>query len=267
MIRSSLYACAATIAFTAWLIVSASAQQQSQADDDVARLRQQAIKLQLARKTDEAIQLYRQALALAEQRLHADDRVVVQLIEDLAYAYYEPGRRPEAEAFYLRLLSVYDVAGGQQAGKLWLALRRLEDLYRSQGRQNDAAPLEARARALETGVAKPFSVVIPAQSIMTSDVVRVRLNDCGVIAFDIREPGLFLMSALDAESARARITTLLNSGFRRILGSMTFEQIRGRPDAVTDEIKKLLDLDVRSHGISVSTIAADFRACVVRDAS
>ena len=203
MVRSTLSACAGAIALAAWLIVSPLAQQQPPADDDVARLRQQAIKLHLARKTDEAIQLYRQALSLAEQRLRADDRVVVQLVEDIAYAYYEPGRRPEAEPFYLRLLAVYDnAAGGHPAGKLWLALRRLEDLYRSQGRHSDAAPLEARARAIETSVAKPFSVAVPAQSIMTSDVISIRLNDCGVITFDIREPGLFLMSALDAETAR-----------------------------------------------------------------
>jgi tetratricopeptide (TPR) repeat protein len=267
MIRSTLFACAGALAFAAWLIVSPLAQPQPSVDDDVARLRQQAIKLHLARKTDEAIQLYRQALALAEQRSRTDDPVVVQLVEDIAYAYYEPGRRPEAEAFYLRLLKVYDnVAGDRQAGKLWLALTRLEDLYRSQGRQKDAAPLEARARAIEASIAKPFSVAIPAQSIITSDVIRVRLNDCGAITFDVQEPGLFLRSVSDTETARARITTLLNSAFRRILGSMTFDQIRDRPDAVTDEIKKLLDPDVRSWGVSVSAIAADLRSCVIREA-
>ena len=209
MIRSTLYACAGAIAFAAWLIVSPLAQQQPPVDDDVARLRQQAIKLHLARKTDEAIQLYRQGLSLAEQRLRAGDPIVLQLVEDIAYAYYEPGRRPEAEPFYLRLLAVYDnVAGGHPAGKLWLVLRRLEDLYRSQGRHNDAAPLDARARGIETSIAKPFSVAIPAQPIITSDLIRVTQNDCGVITFDVQEPGLFLMSVSDTETARARNSPL-----------------------------------------------------------
>ena len=194
MIRSTLYACVGTIAFAAWLIVSPLAQQQPQVDDDVARLRQQAIALQVARKTEEAIQIYRQALSLAEQRLSADDRIVVQLLEDIAYAYYEPTRRPEAEPFYLRLLAIYDNAAGYEDGRLWPVIRRLEILYRSLGRDNDAARFEARARAIETRAAKPFNVAIPAQSIITSDPVRVRLNDCGVITFAVQQPELFLMS-------------------------------------------------------------------------
>jgi tetratricopeptide (TPR) repeat protein len=268
MIRSTLYACVATIAFAAWLIVSPLAQQQPQVDDDVARLRQKAIALHLARKTEEAIQTYRQALSLAEQRSSADDRAVVQLMEDIAYAYYEPDRRPEAEPFYLRLLAIYDnAAAGYEDGRIWLVIRRLEILYRSLGRDNDAARFEARARAIETRAAKPFNVVIPAQLVITSDPIRVRLNDCGVMTFAVQEPELFLTSLQGPETARLRITTLLVSAFRRILGKMTFDQIRDRSDAVTHEITKSVDDEIRRYGISVGTIGADFRSCVIRDAA
>jgi tetratricopeptide (TPR) repeat protein len=268
MIRSTFYACVGTIAFTAWLIVSPLAQQQPQVDDDVARLRQQAIALHLARKTEEAIRIYRQALSLAEQRLSADDRIVVQLMEDIAYAYYEPNRRPEAEPFYLRLLAVYDnAAAGYEDGRLWLVIRRLEIFYRSLGRDNDAARFETRARAIETRAAIPFNVVIPAQSAITSDPTRVRLNDCGVITFAVQDPESFLMLLQGTETARLRITTLLNSEFRRILGNMRFDQIRDRSDAVTHEITKSIDDEIRRYGISVSEIRADFRSCVIRDAA
>jgi tetratricopeptide (TPR) repeat protein len=267
MIRSTLYACVVTIAFAAWLIVSPLAQQQPQVDDDVARLRQKAIALHLARKTEEAIQTYRQALSLAEQRSSADDRTVVQLMEDIAYAYYEPDRRPEAEPFYLRLLETYDTAAaGYEDGRIWLAIRRLTILYGSLGRDNDAARFEARARAIETKAAKPFNVVIPARLIITSDPIRVRLNDCGVITFAVQDPELFLTLLQGPETARARITTLLDSVFRRILGNMTFDQIRGLSDAATHEITKSVDGEVHRYGISVSAIRADFRSCVIRDA-
>ena len=146
------------------------AQPPAQAGDEIEVLRRQASQLSRAGKYAEAIPISQRALMLAEQRFSPVDPKVAPALNDLAYLYFALNCHSEAEPLYRRLLSIHDNDPGRDDGDVWGVLRRLEAVYDAQGRENEAAPLAARARAIESKVSAPYDVGIASQEIITTDL-------------------------------------------------------------------------------------------------
>ena len=239
------------------------AQPPAQAGDEIEVLRRQAGQLSRAGKHAEAIPISQRALMLAEQRSSPVDPKVAPVLDDLAYLYFAVQRHSEAEPLYRRLLSIHDSDPGRLDGDVWIVLRRLEAVYGALGREIEAAPLAARARAIESKVSAPYDVGIPSQEIITTDLKRLQLTDCGTIRFDVVEPQKFLIYYGSVERARRSNGTVITSLVRRTLGSKTSTQIIEQAKSVAQEIKQLIDTDVEHAGISVRQINADLGACAI----
>ena len=237
------------------------AQPPAQAGDEIEVLRRQASQLSRAGKYAEAIPISQRALMLAEQRFSPVAPKVAPALNDLAYLYFALNRHSEAEPLYRRLLSIHDNDPGRDDGDVWGVLRRLEAVYDAQGRENEAAPLAARARAIESKVSAPYDVGIASQEIITTDLKRLQLTDCGTIRFDVADPQKFLIYFGSVERARRYNGIAITSLLRRLLGSKTSTEIIEQAQSVVQEIRQLIDLDVEHAGISVRDMNVDLRSC------
>jgi hypothetical protein len=166
---------------------------------------------------------------------------------------------------YLRLLSIYDSAPDRHVedAKVWDALIKLDTLYRAQGRMADAEPFAARARAIERNIARTFEAPIPSYEIITTDLKRLRLTDCGIVSFQVDNPRQLLMSFASLELAQRSIITLIPAAHRAVLGSKSSAEIREQSDIIAREIKEWLDGWGKHMGVSARDVSADFRLCAI----
>jgi hypothetical protein len=248
---------------SSFIATSLSAQQPSQAGDEIDALRRQASQLSRAGKFVEAIPISRRALALAEQQHTPDHPKVAETLNDLAYLYFVEHRHSEAEPLYRRLLSTYETVPGHDDGEVWNTLRHLKAICDAQDRRTEVDVLATRMQAIESNISAPFDVVIEPQEIITTDLKRFRLTDCGSIWFEVSDPQTFLIYYGSVDRARRFNTLVVTALFRRTLGSKSWAQIREQSDAIVQEIKGLLDADVNSAGIAVRDMKADLRTCAI----
>ena len=100
-------------------------------------------------KLDAAIEHYRQAVAILEQRLGRDDPHTSEVLGELAESYGDIGRIPEAEATASDALARLARAGGVGSPQAMNILRFEGDMYNFLGRSSEAE--EAYRRAIEIG--------------------------------------------------------------------------------------------------------------------
>jgi len=230
--------------------------------NEITALRRQTSQLSQAGKFAEAVPLSQRALALAEQQFEPAHPEVAATLRDLAYLYLAQDRYSDAEPLYKRVLSIYDTAPGYADGEIWNALSLLETLYVAQGRLSEAEPLALRARSIERKVSAPFGVDIKARGIITTDLKRLLLTNCGAVWFGVSDPRDFLVQFGNIELAQVYSGSIITAAFRKALGNKAAAQIREQPEAVLPEIRLLIDANTRHTGLFVREIKADLRACM-----
>jgi tetratricopeptide (TPR) repeat protein len=239
------------------------AQQSSQAIDDIEALNLEAGRLSRDGRLAEAVPIAQRVLALAEARFEPNDPNVATALNNLAYMHFAQ-HSAEAVPLYLRLISIYDSAPDRQGeAEVWDALVKLDTLYRAQGRMADADPFAARARAIERNIARTFEVPIPSQEIITTDLKRLRLTDCGIVSFQVDHPRELLMSFASVERAQRFAMTEIPAAHRAVLGSKSLAEIREQSDSIGREIKEWLDRWGQHAGVSAREVNADFRLCAI----
>lgn len=249
-----------------WIGLGAAslAQQPSQAIDDIEALNLEAGRLSRDGRFAEAVPIAQRVLALAEARFAPNDPNLATALNNLAYMHFAQ-HSAEAVPLYLRLLSIYDSAPDRHAeAKVWDALVNLDALYRAQGRVADAEPFAARARTIERNIATTFEAPIPSQEIITTDLKRLRLTDCGIVSFQVDDPRQLLMSFAGLEPAQRSIITLIPAAHRAVLGSKSSAEIREQSDVIAREIKEWLDGWGKHMGVSARDVKADFRLCAIQ---
>ena len=126
-----------------------------------------------------------------------------------------------------------------------------------------AAPLVAQQSPRDDAVAaaKSFSIELELQEIITTDLKRLVLRDCGKVTFEVRDPGLFvsLGAALVAQASRQAVI----SARRAILADKSAIEVRDRADAIRDEIRRAVDENMKDRGVAIADMAGDLRACAV----
>jgi tetratricopeptide (TPR) repeat protein len=242
----------------ACLATSLPAQQTD--DDEIETLRRQASELSRERRFAEAVPISERALMLVERQFDPTHLRIAEALGDLAYLHLAQKHYAEAEPLYRRLLSIRE--RGAEDGRLWLVLNSLEQIYDAQGRGADAGAFAARARAIEQRVSAPFEVDIVPGEIITTDLKRMGLADCGKVWFKVDDPRMLLMSFGDIEQARSRGRLIIASALRRVLGNMTSADVRQQAEAIATEVKRTINRDVSYTGYSVRDIAVNFGACV-----
>ena len=121
--------------------------------------------------------------------------------------------------------------------------------------------LMARQTSSRDVAAKPFSIELEPQEIITTDLKRVILRDCGKIAFEVRDPGLFVSSGAALVVQRSR--QVVTSARRAVLAEKSSTEVRDRADAVRDEIRRAVDENMKDWGVAVADMAGDLRTCAV----
>jgi len=248
---------------SALLFTSLTASLSAQDTDELTILSRRASQLSRIGNFAEAIPISQRVLALAEQRFAPNHPDVAVALGSLAYLYLARDRHAEAEPLYRRLLSIYESVPGYDDGQVWTVLTRLATVYRAQGRETDADTLTTRAQAIEKKITVPFEVDIRSDSeIITLDLKRMRLTDCGVVSFEVKDLEKFLSLVGSVERAQRNLPLSITSAFRRILGDKTSTQIREQAEAIAREIKQIIETDMDYTGVFVKEIKADLRACV-----
>jgi tetratricopeptide (TPR) repeat protein len=241
---------------------SALKAEQSAHVDDINGLRRQASQLSQAGKFAEAVPLSQRALARAEEQFAATHPEVAAALNDLANLYLAQERYLDAETHYKRVLAIYDAVPGYADGELWNVLSRLETLYAAQGRWSDAEPLVLRARWIERKVSAPFGVDIKAREIVTTDLKRLRLTNCGAVWFGVSDARDYLVQLGNAELAQSYSSGIIAAAFRKALANKAAAQIRDQAEAILPEIRLLIDANTRHTGVFVREIKADLKGCM-----
>jgi tetratricopeptide (TPR) repeat protein len=99
-------------------------------------------------KYDLAEYLFRQALAIAERVLGADDRVVMELLNDLGVTHKYQGRYDEAEQCYWRAMAIAPALLGPDHPDVATLYHNLGGLEHARGRYAFGEPLARRAVAI-----------------------------------------------------------------------------------------------------------------------
>jgi hypothetical protein len=107
-----------------------------------------------------------------------------------------------------------------------------------------------------------FSVELEPQEIITTDLKRLILRDCGKITFEVRDPGL-VTSFGGASSIATRGRLAVISARRAILADKSSDEVRDHADAVRDEIRRLVDAIMKDRGVAVADMPGDLRTCAV----
>ena len=105
--------------------------------------------LRASNRLIEAEPLYREALAIGEKSLGADDPKLADVLGRLGELYFSQGRYGEAELPMKRLLLIREKALGIDHPDIALSLIYLAKIYREQARFSEAEPLMRRALALD----------------------------------------------------------------------------------------------------------------------
>ena len=90
----------------------------------------------------------------------------------------------------------------------------------------------------------------PAQEVIASDQKRLVVD--AFARYRIRHPLLFYQSVGTVEGANSRLSTLLNSALRRVLGEATLTQVvRDQREQLMARVREQLDNEAQAFGISV----------------
>ncbi|HEY4773690.1 MAG TPA: protease modulator HflC [Xanthobacteraceae bacterium] len=90
----------------------------------------------------------------------------------------------------------------------------------------------------------------PSQEIIASDQKRLVVD--AFARYRIQEPLKFYQTVSTIEGANSRLSTLLNSALRRVLGESTFIQVvRDQRAELTQQMREQLDREAQAFGISV----------------
>jgi membrane protease subunit HflC len=90
----------------------------------------------------------------------------------------------------------------------------------------------------------------PAQEVIASDQKRLVVD--AFARYRIRHPLLFYQSVGTVEGANSRLSTLLNSALRRVLGEATLTQVvRDQREQLMARVREQLDNEAQAFGISI----------------
>lgn len=90
----------------------------------------------------------------------------------------------------------------------------------------------------------------PAQEVIASDQKRLVVD--AFARYKIREPLKFYQAVGSIEGANSRLSTLLNSALRRVLGEATLTQVvRDQREQLMARVREQLDAEAQAFGISV----------------
>ncbi|MFL6798234.1 MAG: protease modulator HflC [Xanthobacteraceae bacterium] len=90
----------------------------------------------------------------------------------------------------------------------------------------------------------------PAQEVIASDQKRLVVD--AFARYRIREPLRFYQTVSNIEGANSRLSTLLNSALRRVLGEATLTQVvRDQREQLMARVREQLDTEAQAFGISV----------------
>jgi tetratricopeptide (TPR) repeat protein len=84
-----------------------------------------------------------------EKALGPDHPHVATSLNNLAGLYYAQGQYAQAELLYQRALAILEKALGAEHPHIAIALENYAELLRKLKRSTEAAPLEARAKAIQ----------------------------------------------------------------------------------------------------------------------
>src|SRR5919201_1916302 len=90
----------------------------------------------------------------------------------------------------------------------------------------------------------------PAQEVIASDQKRLVVD--AFARYRIKHPLLFYQSVGTVEGANSRLSTLLNSALRRVLGEATLTQVvRDQREQLMARVRDQLDAEAQAFGISI----------------
>jgi len=141
--RFRLILLALTIAIAALITM-----QDASAQNDLAVMNQQVIRLYQSGQKTEAIALAEKTVAMARQRLGADNKVTGILLSQLGNLYRDTGRFADAENALKTAVTILDRAGSGPNFELAQALNNLGGVYLNQDMFSDAEKLFQRSLAL-----------------------------------------------------------------------------------------------------------------------
>lgn len=118
----------------------------------IKSLRVLATIARLKGRTEEAIPLYKQAIAISD--MQEEDSDIEISVRDLASAYIGLGRFAEAEPLLKRLILISEKKYGKMHPAVAKELKNLAMLYKSMGRDKDSSDYAARAAAISIDVYK-----------------------------------------------------------------------------------------------------------------
>ena len=90
----------------------------------------------------------------------------------------------------------------------------------------------------------------PAQEVIASDQKRLVVD--AFARYRIKEPLRFYQSVGNVEGANSRLSTLLNSALRRVLGEATLTQVvRDQREQLMNRVREQLDTEAQAFGIDI----------------
>ena len=253
--RRSLFVSAAWAILVLLLIMPTRAEAQSSgADGDFEVLRHQASELAREGRFAEAALGSERARDRAERQFGSRSPQLAAALSDLAYCYLKLRRFADAETEYQRALAIYDGAPSQYQAEIWLMLEQLLEVYAGLGRTDQSAALRGRQRDIEQALSAPFDINIPELEFITTDLKRVRTQECGAISFKVDDARALLMSFSSIEDVKRRTELLIGAALRKIIGRSSSSQLSSEGDRIADEVREALDGDIKFLGYSVRAI-------------
>ena len=127
------------------IAIVANGSVRAQTTDDLGALNARVMNLYSQGKYNEATEVAKLSLALAEKKLGPDHTDVGRALNSLALLYFAGGKYAEAEPLVKRSLGIRERTLGPNHPDVGQSLNNLAELYRLQQRHADAEPLYQRA--------------------------------------------------------------------------------------------------------------------------
>jgi tetratricopeptide (TPR) repeat protein len=257
-----VFASAVWAALSLPTITSPASVQPTGPNGELETIQRQASELSRVGRFADAVPLSLRARELAERQFGPRAPELAHALCDLAYLYLKLRHYDDAETAYQRALAIYDDAAGHYEGRTWNLLERLLEVYANQARVDESIVLRARVRTIEQAVSAPFNSEIPQLELITTDLKRIRTQDCGVISFKVDDPRALLFNFERIEDVQRRIGLQIGVLLRRIIGPISSSQILSEPDRIAVELSQALDSDGKEFGYSVRLVPAQLATCL-----
>jgi regulator of protease activity HflC (stomatin/prohibitin superfamily) len=141
-------------------------------------------------------------------------------------------------------------------------LERLLEVHAALGREDQSAALRARQRDIEQALSAPFDSEIPQLEFITTDLKRIRTQDCGAISFKVDDARTLLSNFSSIEDVK-RLTGLMTAAaLRKIVGSRSSSQVFGEPERIAGELTDALDRESKPFGCSVRALPTNLATCL-----